>query len=46
MVELTGVEPVSEKGSKRVSPGAGDCLNFPYSSGKSQTGLLGSFMGS
>ena len=46
MVELMGVEPMSEKGSKRVSPGAGDRLEFPYSSDESQTELLGSFMGS
>ena len=30
MVELTGVEPVSEKKSVRVSPGAVCLLNFPW----------------
>ena len=29
VVELTGVEPVSEKKSVRVSPGAVCLLNFP-----------------
>ncbi len=30
MVELTGVEPVSEKKSVRVSPGAVCLLDFPW----------------
>ena len=30
LVELTGVEPVSEKKSVRVSPGAVCLLNFPW----------------
>jgi len=46
MVELMGVEPMSEKGSKRVSPGAGSRFDFPYSSDECQTELFGSFMGS
>jgi len=46
MVELMGVEPMSEKGSKRVSPGAGSRFDFPYSSNECQTELFGSFMGS
>ena len=46
MVELMGVEPMSEKGSKRVSPGAGSRVDFPYSSDECQTELFGSFMGS
>ena len=46
MVELMGVEPMSEKGSKRVSPGAGSRFDFPYGSDECQTELFGSFMGS
>ena len=46
MVELMGVEPMSEKGSKRVSPGAASRFAFPYSSDECQTELFGSFMGS
>lgn len=46
MVELMGVEPMSEKGSKRVSSGAGSRFDFPYSSDECQTELFGSFMGS
>ncbi len=42
MVEAGGVEPPSENHFTKPSPGAGDCLKFPYNTHKRQSILLSS----